>query len=84
MHAGAAPRRRSPRAQAPARPAPDVAPEALLAAIEARLGKEPLGVDELVRRCDARLAEVQAVLLELELEGRLDLQPGDRVTLSAG
>jgi DNA processing protein len=43
-----------------------------------------LGVDELVRRCDARLAEVQAVLLELELEGRLDRHPGNRVTLRAG
>jgi DNA processing protein len=73
-----------PACQAPARPAPDVAPEALLAAIEANLGKEPLGVDELVRRCDARLAEVQAVLLELELEGRLDRHPGNRVTLRAG
>jgi DNA processing protein len=65
-------------------PAPAVAPDALLAAIEANLGKEPLGVDELVRRCDARLAEVQAVLLELELEGRLERHPGNRVTLRAG
>ena len=73
-----------PARQASAAPAPDVAPEALLAAIEANLGKEPLGVDELVRRCDARLAEVQAVLLELELEGRLDRHPGNRVTLRAG
>ena len=73
-----------PARQVKAAPVSDVAPEALLAAIEAHLGKEPLGVDELVRRCDSRLAEVQAVLLELELEGRLDRHPGNRVTLRAG
>ena len=73
-----------PAREAPPAPAPAVAPEALLAAIEANLGKEPLSVDELVRRCDAPLAEVQAVLLELELEGRLDRHPGNRVTLRAG
>ena len=84
MHDGAG---RGAGARAPGagtRPRPTWRPRHFWPAIEANLGKEPLGVDELVRRCDARLAEVQAVLLELELEGRLDRHPGNRVTLRAG
>jgi DNA processing protein len=57
----------------------------LAAVVESRLGHEPLAVDELVRQCGAaRLAEVQDVLLDLELDGRLDRHPGNRVALRAG
>ena len=50
----------------------------------AALGPEPLAVDELIRQCDAAAPEVQAALLELELAGRIDRQPGNRVCLRAG
>jgi DNA processing protein len=48
-----------------------------------RLGPEPLLVDELIRQCQASTAEVQRALLELELDGRLERHPGNRVSLSA-
>ena len=47
-----------------------------------RLGPEPLLVDELIRQCDATTAEVQRALLELELEGRIERHPGNRVSLA--
>jgi DNA processing protein len=47
-------------------------------------GPEPLAVDELIRECDAASPDVQAALLELELAGRIDRQPGNRVCLRAG
>jgi DNA processing protein len=49
-----------------------------------RLGPEPLLVDELIRQCRASTAEVQRALLELELDGRLERHPGNRVSLTAG
>ncbi|MFL5331674.1 MAG: DNA-processing protein DprA [Geminicoccaceae bacterium] len=48
------------------------------------LGPEPLAVDELIRECDAASPDVQAALLDLELAGRIDRQPGNRVCLRAG
>ncbi|MGH6915549.1 MAG: hypothetical protein ACREH3_17820, partial [Geminicoccales bacterium] len=47
------------------------------------LGVEPLLVDELIRQCHATTAEVQQVLLELELEGRIERHPGNRVSLAS-
>jgi DNA processing protein len=49
----------------------------------AALGPAPLAVDELIRECDAPAPDVQAALLELELLGRIDRQPGNRVCLRA-
>jgi DNA processing protein len=49
-----------------------------------RLGPEPLLVDELIRQCQASTAEVQRALLELELDGRLERHPGNRVSLNVG
>ena len=46
-----------------------------------RLGPEPLSIDELVRQCDATVADVQDALVDLELEGRLERHPGNRVAL---
>jgi DNA processing protein len=53
----------------------------LLVRVCGRLGPEPLLVDELIRQCDATTAEVQRALLELELEGRIERHPGNRVSL---
>jgi DNA processing protein len=54
----------------------------LLGRVRERLGPEPLLVDELIRQCHASTAEVQQALLELELDGRLERHPGNRVSLA--
>jgi DNA processing protein len=55
----------------------------LLGRLCERLGPEPLLVDELIRQSQASTAEVQRALLELELDGRLERHPGNRVSLAA-
>jgi DNA processing protein len=55
----------------------------LLGRLQERLGVEPLLVDELIRQCHATSAEVQQALLELELEGRIERHPGNRVSLAS-
>lgn len=45
------------------------------------LSTSPVSVDELVRQCHVSLPLVLTVLLELELAGRLDRQPGHQVAL---
>jgi DNA processing protein len=57
-------------------------PGDLLGRLQERLGVEPLLVDELIRQCHATTAEVQQALLELELEGRIERHPGNRVSLA--
>ncbi|MEX2409063.1 MAG: hypothetical protein WD489_08140, partial [Rhodovibrionaceae bacterium] len=51
--------------------------------IEALLGPGAVTVDELVRRCQLSPAVVSLALLELELAGRLERQPGNRISLVA-
>ncbi|MBC4015359.1 DNA-protecting protein DprA [Siccirubricoccus deserti] len=43
------------------------------------LGVAPIAVDEVVRRCHLSPSAVQAILLDLELAGRVELLPGNRV-----
>lgn len=45
------------------------------------LGTAPAAVDELVRQCQVSAAVVATVLMELELAGRLERLPGNRVAL---
>jgi DNA processing protein len=45
------------------------------------LSPSPLAVDELVRQCHLSPAIVVTVLLELELAGRIERQPGNQVSL---
>jgi DNA processing protein len=45
------------------------------------LGNSPTAVDDIVRRCQFSAAAVAAVLLELELAGRVETLPGGRVAL---
>jgi len=90
---GAIPKPPDPRprpTRAPAPPAPSLplpaAPAAagdVLGRVQERLGPEPLLVDELIRQCHASTAEVQRALLELELDGRLERHPGNRVSLAS-
>lgn len=49
------------------------------ASVEEKLGAAPVEVDELVRQLGAPPAAVLTVLLELELAGRIERQPGNRV-----
>ena len=51
------------------------------ALIEAALGSTPAAVDELIRQCQVSPAVVAMVLTELELAGRLERLPGNRVAL---
>lgn len=57
----------------------EVEADRIRAAVEEKLGAAPVEVDELVRQCGAPPAAVLTVLLELELAGRIERQPGNRV-----
>jgi DNA processing protein len=57
--------------------------ESALPEIEALLGVAPVAVDELIRQCQLSPAVVHMALLELELAGRAERHPGNRVALSA-
>lgn len=47
------------------------------------IGNTAISVDEVLRRCHLSAPELQSVLTELELEGRVELLPGNRVLRSA-
>ncbi len=49
--------------------------------IVALLAPEPTAVDDLIRRCQLSAAAVASVLLDLELAGRIETLPGNRVAL---
>ena len=51
--------------------------------VEEALGPAPVAVDELIRLCDAPASAVLIILLELELAGRIERHPGNRVSWSA-
>ena len=51
--------------------------------MEELLNPTPVPVDELIRECQLSPAVVRTVLLELELAGRLERHPGNRVALVA-
>lgn len=72
-----------PPSRLPIAPFPQAAPSAAdpQAAILESLGPTPVAVDELVRRCQLSPSIVSTVLLELELAGRLERHPGQRVSL---
>jgi DNA processing protein len=79
----------APAAAEPAvEPVPEHPPAADLAGGRAQvldlLGPSPTSVDDLVRRCQLSASAVVAVLLELELAGRVEMLPGNRVLLIAG
>jgi DNA processing protein len=52
------------------------------AALLALLGPAPTAVDDLLRRCQFSASAVMAALLELELAGRVEALPGNRVALA--
>jgi DNA processing protein len=56
---------------------------AALAALRTLLSPSPVTVDELIRRCPCSAPAVSAALLELDLEGRIERLPGNRVALAS-
>jgi DNA processing protein len=64
-------------------PQPDEAdpPDGARGAVLSLLSAEPTKVDDLMRRCQFSPSAVLAVLLELELAGRVQTLPGSRVAL---
>jgi DNA processing protein len=54
-----------------------------LSLVEERLGPSPVAVDELLRQCHMSPPILRMTLLELELAGRLQWHPGNRVSLLA-
>jgi len=52
-----------------------------LSALEKYLSSTPVSVDELIRECQFSPAVLSEALLELELSGRLERHPGNRVSL---
>ena len=67
----------------PEEPDPDGADEVTLARrhLATLLSPTPVSVDEVLRRCPCSAAAVNAALSDLDLEGRLDRLPGNRVAL---
>jgi DNA processing protein len=70
--------------EAPADPPPDLgpAPEGAAQLLE-MIGLSPVSVDEVARRCHLSPPELQALLTDLELDGRVEMLPGHRVVRSA-
>lgn len=64
-------------------PAPGGDDEPVLREVLDLLGAAPTPVDDLVRRCQFSASAVVAALLELELTGRVETLPGNRVALTA-
>lgn len=72
-----APRRAAPEpAELPEEPPPDSDDAAQVLDF---IGSSPVPVDEVMRRCHLSPSAVQAILLDLELSGRVELLPGNRV-----
>ena len=71
----------APAIGSPAAPSAPASDDPRAAVLEA-LGPTPVAVDELVRRCHLSPAVVSSVLLDLELDGRLERHPGQRVSLA--
>ena len=54
--------------------------DAVRGLVEEKLGPAPVDIDELIRQCGAPSAAILTVILELELAGRVQRHPGNRVS----
>jgi DNA processing protein len=59
----------------------DQTDDALRSAIISALGPSPVEIDDIVRFTEANISQVQLVLMELDLAGRLERHIGNRVSL---
>lgn len=59
----------------------ETVPETLHEALLAHLGPSPSSVDELIRACQVTAAMARSALMEMELAGRIQTHPGNRVSL---
>jgi len=79
---------RGPAPERLAEPPPEFEDPTELPAVRAQvldlLGPSPISVDDLIRRCRFSAAAINAVLLDLEIAGRVEALPGNRVALLAG
>ncbi|HEV2430171.1 MAG TPA: DNA-protecting protein DprA, partial [Burkholderiales bacterium] len=66
-----------PPAPAPASEPPSA--DATRALVEEKLGAAPVEIDELIRQLGLPAADVLTALLELELAGRIQRHPGNRI-----
>lgn len=64
--------------------APFPVPKTLRDDLFSMLSYAPTSVDDLIRRCHVPAPAVLALLMELELAGRIETLPGGRVALSSG
>ena len=77
FHPGALPRNR-PEETGAVLPAPAPAADDIEQVLDL-IGHSPVPVDEVTRRCHLSASALQAILLELELQGRIECLPGARV-----
>lgn len=77
----------APQVEAPAPPIavdePAITGAALHSAILSRLGPSPIAEDQLIRDIAATAGEIGPALIDLELEGQIQRQPGGLLSLSA-
>jgi DNA processing protein len=76
----------APRAAAAQPPEAEAEPEdgtGIHAQILEFLGQTPVPVDEVLRACHLSAAELQVILTDLELDGRIAVLPGNRVARAA-
>ena len=66
-------------ASSPAMPSTAERTEGIRAVVEEKLGPEPVEIDEVIRQCGVPAADVLTILLELELAGRVQRHPGNRI-----
>ena len=62
---------------------PEADPSTACSSLLTLLGPTPTAVDDLLRRCQFSASAVMAALLELELAGRVEALPGNRVVLAS-
>lgn len=74
---------RSTAAEPPPEPPRPLADGSIGSQLLEMMGASPVAVDDLVRRCHLSPAAVAAALLDLELAGRIETLPGNRVALIA-
>lgn len=64
----------------PPEPSPDAADDSYLLDL---IGYSPVAVDEILRRCHLSHSDLQGLIADLEMSGRIEVLPGNRIVRSA-